>query len=320
LHCSAICLSPLLTTFHSKSAIMAAAASRPEMPSFSYAQAAKGLSTPPAQPPPKSSLDQPQTVTTPAEEPSSTPATVSQNTTSSSTEAELHGEVATVEPALDAEPKSSNLPATKNIVSGTSSPSVGTASTSTIPKEDDVSFTPNGSSESTWDKQSQASVAIEKPSAGGEIKKEASSDSPAAEKVAPPANELKAAPIPTVNVWQVRREAQEAKAKATAVAMKPVPAGIAKPASGKPSAPNSHPANENQDQSKISSKKKAVSDSQGEVGSSHGKERRRNDATKIRDEGKPVISNNDLKAGPMLKLVKFSRCPEDIKSFCSRCR
>ncbi|PGH18527.1 hypothetical protein AJ79_00304 [Helicocarpus griseus UAMH5409] len=122
----------------------------------------------------------------------------------------------------------------KNTSSGTASPSTGTTST-TLPKEDEVSATPNGSSDSNWDKQSQASGVAEKSNKTSESGKEKSKES-GWEKDTPVAKELKAAPIPAVNVWQQRREAQEAKAKATA-ALKPTSPASAKPANAKSSPP-----------------------------------------------------------------------------------
>lgn len=271
---------------------MAAAASRPEMPTFSYAQAAKGFSASLTPPPPKPSSDQQRTDATTAQQSSLVPVNGSHSSTSAPAELHPRGEAAPVDVAIDSGSKASSLPTAKPVLSGTSSPSVGSTSASTIPKEDDASVTHNGTSESTWDKQSQVSVAIEQPSIRDDVKNESSSDDPpTVANVTTPSKEskeLKAAPIPTVNVWQVRREAHEAKAKATAEAFKSISATMAKNTiPGKAS--NSHPASETPDQSKAASRKKSVPENHVEGGPSHGKERRRNDATKFRDEGKLMV-------------------------------
>lgn len=102
-------------------------------------------------------------------------------------------------------------------VSMTSSPSFGTASTSTLPKEDEITFTPNGSSDSTWDKQSQVSTSAEKSTQTVDGSKDKLTETSWSETpTVPPESLYKAAPIPVVNIWQQRKEAQEAKAKANA--------------------------------------------------------------------------------------------------------
>jgi hypothetical protein len=126
---------------------------------------------------------------------------------------------------------------TKTTVSGTSSPSFGAASTSTLSKGEDISITPQETSDN-WDKQSQVSTSVEKSTQtnGGSKMPDTEDDwekEPASK--TPSDKELKAAPIPTVNFWQVRKEAQEAKAKALAaqrpaqatVKVKPQPANVA---------------------------------------------------------------------------------------------
>ncbi|KZF18821.1 hypothetical protein L228DRAFT_271721 [Xylona heveae TC161] len=100
----------------------------------------------------------------------------------------------------------------RNSPSAPSSPSYGSASASTLLKEDDASSTPNASSESTWDNKSQASNTAEKPhdrSNSKEKTKDHDADKP-------PAKLLREAPPPAVNFWQQRKEAQEAKTKHTA--------------------------------------------------------------------------------------------------------
>ena len=94
-----------------------------------------------------------------------------------------------------------------------SSPSFGTASTSTLPKEEDELSVPNGSSDSTWDKQSQTSQIADRNHDKPEDEKD-QAISNSWDKESPLPAILKAAPPPAVNVWQQRKEAMEAKAKA----------------------------------------------------------------------------------------------------------
>lgn len=94
-----------------------------------------------------------------------------------------------------------------------SSPDFGTASTSTLPKEDDPFSSQNGSSDSTWDKQSEVSQN------GSKGTQKADADKHTDEALswsddAPPPLVLKDAPPPTINYWQQRKEAQEAKTRA----------------------------------------------------------------------------------------------------------
>ena len=107
-----------------------------------------------------------------------------------------------------------------------SSPDFGTASTSTLLKDDDPFSSQNGSSESTWDKQSDSSRS------GNRSISKADADKPSEETLSwsddtPAPLALKDAPVPTVNCWQQRsKEAQEAKARAN----KPVGAPLNKAA------------------------------------------------------------------------------------------
>jgi la-related protein 1 len=94
--------------------------------------------------------------------------------------------------------------------SNPSSPSFGTASTSTLPIAEDFASTPNTSSESTWDKQSQSSNIADKSSESTIVETDS-------EKGKSEPKEVKkvfvAAPVPSVNPWSKRREEQLAKAK-----------------------------------------------------------------------------------------------------------
>lgn len=172
-----------------------------DAPVFSYAQAAKGVA--PVQ------TQQANPAATPVDEKTSAPASDSNPETSMDTEVASTNGVA--EPVSKAqEPIEVDM---KKSASGTSTPSHTTSSTATLPKEDDASSTPNGSSDSTWDKQSQVSSSVDRSSQATEASKEKASDN-GWEKTPVPAKELKAAPIPAVNIWQQRREAQDAKTKA----------------------------------------------------------------------------------------------------------
>ena len=100
-----------------------------------------------------------------------------------------------------------------------SSPDLSTVSTSTLPKEDDLFMTTNGSSDSTWDKQSQTSQNAEKIMNKHEAEKEDAKssvwDQPSS------TTYLKEASPPTVNVWQQRALEKQAKASKESKAMHP---------------------------------------------------------------------------------------------------
>ncbi|EEP78616.1 predicted protein [Uncinocarpus reesii 1704] len=135
----------------------------------------------------------------------------------------------------------------KGIPSGASSPSVATASTETLPKEDDMSLTPNGSSDSTWDKQSERSVSVSKSNQAPEGGAEETAEN--GTKNVTNLKDLKPASIPAVNIWQKRLEAQEAKAKANAAMKSTSPSSKAVPSktpatqSGSESRPESSKSN-----------------------------------------------------------------------------
>ena len=99
------------------------------------------------------------------------------------------------------------------LISTPSSPDFGMTSTSTFPKDDDMFSTANASSDSTWEKLSQSSQSGNKPSGKKEAPKETTSnmawDEEAQALPAPPP--LKDAPLPAVNFWKQRAEAQAAK-------------------------------------------------------------------------------------------------------------
>ncbi|KAL4913579.1 hypothetical protein BDW62DRAFT_160301 [Aspergillus aurantiobrunneus] len=206
---------------------------------FSYAQAAKGIAS--AQP-----------SKTPSE--SNTPVSKSDEQSSESIQTSIDAAVPKEDTAtaLDTttvnNEKEVNSTDAKAEVSGASS-SEGTVQASMSSKEDANSSVPNGTSESMWDKQSQAS-ASDKQSTTAEGTEGKTAEKKKKEKPAPP-KELKAAPLPAVNVWQQRREAQEAKVKATPASNAAARTGLSQPTSE-----NSSVAEEIQDQPKSGSKKK----------------------------------------------------------------
>ncbi|KAF2706678.1 hypothetical protein K504DRAFT_385523 [Pleomassaria siparia CBS 279.74] len=121
-----------------------------------------------------------------------------------------------------------------------SSPELGASSASTVTKDDkddDVSSLPNGSSESTWENKSQASISVDKTQEPAEKTSDKMKGKDLEQSTFKP---LQEAPIPAVNIWKLR--ADEAKAKVvhrptvvkTAVASSfPVPSnGVTHGASG----------------------------------------------------------------------------------------
>jgi len=82
-----------------------------------------------------------------------------------------------------------------------------------LPKEDDLFSTPNGSSDSTWEKHSQTSQNGAKTGEKVGAEKEQSAGTAWDEEPPLPVS-LKEAPPPAINFWQQRKEAQDAKSKA----------------------------------------------------------------------------------------------------------
>ena len=158
---------------------------------FSYAQAAKGRS--PSVPDAVLALEKPLTKRTASE-----------------------GQMPSGEdlkPKSESEMTSPEKPETSKS-SVPSSPDFGTASTSTLPKEDDPFSTQNGSSDSTWDKQSENSQNGSKGAEKADADKQQDEALSWSDGVPAPLA-LKDAPPPTFNYWQQRKEAQEAKARAS---------------------------------------------------------------------------------------------------------
>ncbi|KAK7530063.1 hypothetical protein IWX46DRAFT_558821 [Phyllosticta citricarpa] len=202
---------------------------------FSYAQAAKGMSSAPTTT--SQSSKAPSGATTPyTSEPGATNWAEDSEASASASVAENGAP-----PPAKADETASNgtithsqkqgLNSLQVADSGVSSPSIGASSTSAT-KEDDISSVPNASSESTWDSKSQASNAADKPaeqseqnldkkSAKERKKREDRKDDKEKEKEKEkekvPAKPLQDAPIPVVNIWKQRAEAS-AKAKTVAPA------------------------------------------------------------------------------------------------------
>jgi la-related protein 1 len=215
----------------------------PALPAFSYAQAAKGLapsaSTPhhaasaSTSPPVSSSRERKSSSAEPVKLELTSKATnspnedLNQRSAGKSTDA-LREITSTTNDSLKeniqpSKPAGSSSEDPKMTVSETSSPSIGAASTSTLSKAEDISIMPNETSDN-WDKQSQVSTSVEKSTQTTGASKapdteEDGENQPVSK--TPTEKELKAAPIPTVNFWEARKEAQEAKAKALAAQRPP---------------------------------------------------------------------------------------------------
>lgn len=206
-------------------------------PAFSYAQAAKGKSpsassTPPSGKAPAESTESPtkmeQTYDTKTASANQDKAVLARSTSGSNTAqskdfanghipemiSSAEGVANTNAVSPSPSPKRRSVSQSQPAPSTPSSPSFGTASTSTLPKEEDDFTVPNGSSDSTWDKQSQTSQIADRAHAKPEDEKD-QAKSTSWEKELPVPVSLKAALPPAVNVWQQRKEAMEAKAKAS---------------------------------------------------------------------------------------------------------
>lgn len=243
---------------------------------FSYAQAAKGVIATPSAANPAST--EPNKPAVKADEQSiiSSVQTEPETTAPTAPTAETSQEAEKAAASTDKDSESTATAPSKTNVSGTSSPSVGASSTSTVSKEEEGSNTPNGTTESNWDKQSQVS-GTDKQGNAQEAKDKPNASSDKDKK--PPLKELKAAPLPAVNVWQQRKEAQEAKAKATA-ALKS--AASSKPSASKTASVASSTSGDNhQELPKTAPQKKGA-----DATSDGPKDRKRADGGKGRDESK----------------------------------
>ncbi|KAH7414227.1 hypothetical protein DE146DRAFT_750388 [Phaeosphaeria sp. MPI-PUGE-AT-0046c] len=193
---------------------------------FSYAQAAKGMSTPVAQSKPTSGA------VTPAKDSALTTANGSTGAATSwadDTETE-----STVQPPTSAaasregQPQASSFapaqPSQSVEDSSISSPDLGASasSASTVTKDDDVSSLPNASSESTWDNKSQASTSVDK--SAEPVEKTSEKVKKGKNTVVKP---LQEAPLPAVNIWKKRADELKSKIQKpnTSTAMNGAPQG-----------------------------------------------------------------------------------------------
>ncbi|KAF1833559.1 hypothetical protein BDW02DRAFT_375725 [Decorospora gaudefroyi] len=192
---------------------------------FSYAQAAKGVSTPVTTSKPTSGS------ATPAKDANSAPAPGSNAAARSWAEdvetGSLPDQPATAR-EIRTERSASNAAKVAHPVdaSNVSSPDLGASSSSTVTKDDDVSSIPNTSSESTtWDNKSQASTSVDKTvepveKTSDKVKKGKNTV----------VKTLQEAPLPTVNPWKLR--ADELKAKVQKVAPSATANGVAQGPTG----------------------------------------------------------------------------------------
>lgn len=249
------------------------------MSTFSYAQAAKGASGTPTHS--KTPSESEKTESKPEEQIAAETTDVAPATAES--EAAQKPEIVTEEPKDDdfTTVTSKHAAKSKAINSRTSSPSVRTGSKARKSKEDD-SNNSNGNADATAEKQAPKEGQTEKAE-GAEKLAEKSEDS---EKNVPP-KELKAAPLPSVNIWQQRREAQDAKIKAV-----PKSTSASKAASVKGAAT----AEESQE-SKSSSKKKGADSTQ-----EGAKDRKKTESGKGRDTGKLTCLLNAIPTIRSLRL------------------
>ncbi|CAA9958552.1 LHP1 La protein small RNA-binding pol III transcript stabilizing protein [Pyrenophora teres f. maculata] len=192
---------------------------------FSYAQAAKGIATPPSMNKPVSSS------TTQSKEVSSTSASDSHPSPSNWAE-DVEAEARPEQPVVprEAQPERSASRAAKEShpadASVISSPDLGASSSSTVTKDDDVASIQNASSESTtWDNKSQASTSVDK--SVEPVEKTSEKVKKGKNVVVKPLHE---APVPTVNPWKLR--ADEMKAKVQKVVPVPVSNGAAQASTG----------------------------------------------------------------------------------------
>ncbi|KAF1915159.1 hypothetical protein BDU57DRAFT_264160 [Ampelomyces quisqualis] len=195
---------------------------------FSYAQAAKGMSTPMVQSKPASGA------ATPAKDAAPPHANGSVGSVPSwADDAESDSATEQASTVREAQPQASSTsaqPVHSVETSSISSPDLGASasSASTVTKDDDVSSLPNASSESTWDNKSQASTSVDKSAEPVEK---------TSEKVKKGKNtvvkSLQEAPLPAVNIWKKR--ADEQKSKSQKPTSPPLPNGVSNSSSKAPS-------------------------------------------------------------------------------------
>jgi la-related protein 1 len=191
-------------------------------PVFSYAQAAKGRAAATGTSPSQATSG----ISTPAKESHSPMLTLGPSLSAAAANSEAAAEKVTNgthEPVMAADPlglsldSESKSPTLINTSSTPASPSFGTASTSTLPKEDDLALHASSLSESTWDRNTNGSDkggdADARRSKKGKKKSSEKEESESLKEEEKKPEVLVAAPPPMVNIWQQRREAQALKVK-----------------------------------------------------------------------------------------------------------
>ncbi|KAL6155702.1 hypothetical protein ACJQWK_05227 [Exserohilum turcicum] len=208
---------------------------------FSYAQAAKGISTPTSASKPTSGT------ATPAKD-ANTAAGPGANASPANWAEDVETESRPDQPAVAREarteqPASSPAkPSQPADASNVSSPDLGASSSSTVTKDDDVSSVPNTASESTtWDNKSQASTSVDKSVEPVEKTSEKVKKGKNAV-----AKALHEAPVPTVNPWKLRADEMKSKVhkaapSATSNGVSQAPNGVS--AKKGDSAPQEKPVN-----------------------------------------------------------------------------
>lgn len=222
---------------------------------FSYAMAAKGLSSGPATATQSKSASG---SSTPAKDPAPTSTTAPVASVASWADDAEEEEVKKdafpenqedrAEAIRSSDVKSEEAPGPTSIVS---SPDLGASSASTAVKDDDVASLQNAASESTWESKSQASTSVEKSSEAGDK----TSDKGKGKKTdKTPAKPLYEAPVPTVNPWTKRLEDQKKLAQKPVI---PKPTTSTVPANG-PQGTSSAPTKKGKGPDGQESKEKAV--------------------------------------------------------------
>ncbi|CAI7627521.1 unnamed protein product [Penicillium bialowiezense] len=255
------------------------------MSTFSYAQAAKGTSGTPT---PSKTPSESEKIETPAVEQTSTETTTEPAPAPTEPETTQQTEKAVVvEEEKDDDfttVTSKHAAKSKALNSRTSSPNVRTGSKARKNKDEDSSNTANGNADAT-EKKATTDEQTDKTEGAAEKSTEKSDDS---EKDAPP-KELKAAPLPSVNIWQQRREAQDLKVKTVPKSAAPNKAASAKA--------DSNTDESQQDSSKATKKK-------GTDGASEStKDRKKTEGGKARDTV-PSVEDSTAWPTPQVAIVE----------------
>jgi len=251
---------------------------------FSYAQAAKGMSTPVASSKPTSGAATTAKDTTTPATPNGSLGQVPSWADEAESEAPTEQSSSTVREAQPKAPVSTPAqPAPSVETSSISSPDLGASSASTVTKDDDVSSLPNASSESTWDNKSQASTSVDK--SVEPVEKTSDKVKKGKNVVTKP---LQEAPLPAVNIWKKR--ADELKSKTQKPNPSPLPNGAS---------PNNAGA----------TSRKSDSDAKGQsaapaAGKSHGRDEEKNAHASRKDARTDSESKKDSKAKSFEKEAK----------------